>query len=408
MTSQGTDSRRITFVIPSLTSGGAERVMVTMLNHWAAKGGPGTLLTIYDRDPDFYTLHPAVTHTSLAIAKDSPGPASAVWNNVSRNRALLRAIVTSRPDVVISFLSTTNVATILATFGTGIPVVVEEHTDPARLTLSRAWSKLRDVTYPHADRVVVLSDTAQSYFSRRIRSRCVIIPNPIVIEPPREIVTKTEGRKKLIAVGRLGPEKGFDLLLDTFARVAERNPSWDLVIWGEGAERTNLEAQRRRLGLKDRVSLPGLTRTPHDEMRQADLFVMSSRREGFPMALGEAMACGLPVISTDCPSGPRQLIRPGIDGLLVDSEDTTALAGALDELMINEPLRTSLALRAPEILDRFGLDRVMLIWEQLLDDVVMERRARRIGGIRTFGSVPAAVEQRAGRYDETPLTARER
>ena len=174
-------------------------------------------------------------------------------------------------------------------------------------------------------------------------------------------------------MGRLHPQKGFDLLLEAFERIQAKHPQWHLTILGEGPMREELELLRAKLGLTHRVSFPGSVQDVNDRLRQADLFVMSSRFEGFPMALCEAMACGLPVIATDCLSGPRDIIRDGIDGVLVPVADVNALAAGLDHLINNPLKRQQLALAAPQVLERFGLDRVMGIWSETIDRVIEQR-----------------------------------
>src|SRR4051794_30514396 len=149
--------KRITLVIPSLTSGGAERVMTTLANAWAAQGRSVRLLSFdHGQEPPFYPLDRRIDHRMLGLAKPSTGAVQAMRNNASRITSLRRAIVASEPEIVLSFLDTTNVTTLLATRGTRIPVVVEEHTDPAQKQLGGGWQRLRAALYPRADRVVVL------------------------------------------------------------------------------------------------------------------------------------------------------------------------------------------------------------------------------------------------------------
>jgi glycosyltransferase involved in cell wall biosynthesis len=219
-----------------------------------------------------------------------------------------------------------------------------------------------------ADRVVVQTEAALRYFPARVRRRGVVIPNPV--QPPPGFPAQPGPPAPLVlAMGRLERQKGFDLLIEAFARVAPDHPAWQLEIWGQGEMRASLEAQRDGLGLGARVRLPGLTRSPGAEMARAGLFVLSSRYEGFPNVLCEAMACGLPAISADCPSGPGEIIRDGQNGLLVRPDDVGALATAMGRLMSDAPERARLAGQAPDVLDRFGIAKVMSIWEALLHDL---------------------------------------
>ena len=138
--------------------------------------------------------------------------------------------------------------------------------------------------------------------------------------------------------------------------------------------RTELEALRAQLKLTNHVHFPGLVSNVRDYLDPADLFVMPSRFEGFPMALCEAMACGLPVLAADCLSGPRDIIEDGVDGVLVTTENIDALTAGLDALMSNPAKRQQLARHAPEILDRFGVEQVMSLWQEAIDRVIARRR----------------------------------
>jgi GalNAc-alpha-(1->4)-GalNAc-alpha-(1->3)-diNAcBac-PP-undecaprenol alpha-1,4-N-acetyl-D-galactosaminyltransferase len=362
-------ARRITFVISSLTSGGAERVMSTMANAWAEAGNAVTIITLTARSVEpFYPLDPAVSRIGLGRARPSPTPAHAALGNVTRVKALRTAIRSSRPDVIISFLDTTNVLTLLATRGIKVPVVVAEHTDPGLKHLHPAWSRLRAWTYPWAARLVVLSESSKAFFPDKIRRNTVIIPNPVAIDPPHGPVEKPM-RPLVAAMGRFGPEKGFDMLIDAFAMIAPQLPDWDLVIWGEGDLRPELTAHRDRLGLTERIHFPGRTTAPHDELRKAEIFVLSSRREGFPMVLAEAMACGLPGVAFNISSGIPDILRDHHDGLLVPSGDTRALAKSLASLMTDDRRRADMARNAPDVLERYGVATVMSVWNQLIEDV---------------------------------------
>ncbi|MDT7540222.1 MAG: hypothetical protein QOE33_126 [Acidobacteriota bacterium] len=382
---------RITLVIATLGGGGAERVAIIMANYWAAKGREVTILTTsFGSKSSCYDLHPQVTHLDLgssqfnSLPMDSQfvAPLIGMINDCSQAERdvlipqathilkLRGAILSTSPEVVISYMDSTNICVLSATRGSGLPVIATEHSDPHYNFIGEGPELLRRRLYPQANYVTVLTEEAFGYFSWFAGIQARIIPNPLT--PPAfsnsDEVPGPENGKILVAMGRLSHEKGFDLLLSAFSQVAQRHTDWMLEILGEGPLRPYLESCVQEFGLAGRVRMPGFTRRPFDALRRADLFALSSSCEGFSNVLMEAMACGLAVVSFDCPSGPRHIIRDGIDGMLVPPGDEQAMAAAFDRLMEDDAERGRLAAKAPEVAERFGAEKVMGMWEELISD----------------------------------------
>lgn len=365
---------KVTLVIYSMELGGAQRVMSIVANYWATQGWDVTLITLVDRSqPSFYHLEPQIKLKQLGIIGDSPNLFTFVQTAWQRIKMLRVAIVESEPDVVISFLNTGNVLTLIACWNLNIPIIVSEHSYPAFEDANKFWQLLMKLTYRHADLVTVLTENALPFYPAEQGYRSIVMPNPVII-PTAEVVTEQLLPKPtLIALGRLHPVKGFDLLLQAFHRLQDRYSDWNLTILGEGPSRAELEELRSQLNLTDRVHLPGQVQNVNAYLRQSDIFVLSSRFEGFPMALCEAMACGLPVIATDCLSGPRDIITDRVDGILVPMEDLDALTDGLAVLMSDPMQRQQLAQAAPQVLDRFGLEQVMKMWNDAIDRAIKHR-----------------------------------
>jgi glycosyltransferase involved in cell wall biosynthesis len=295
---------------------------------------------------------------------------------VRRALRLRRELRRLEPDLVISFLDTTNVLTLFASLGLDIPVIVSERVDPRHHPIGLSWSILRSLLYRYAAAVVVQSYALRDWASRLVgRKATHIIPNPISLEldaSVKETSCENSGHM-VVAMGRLAPQKAFDVLLKAFARCATKHARWSLVILGEGNERRNLEALAADLGIMDRTKLAGNVRDPASILMRADLFVCPSRYEGFPNALLEAMACGLAVIATDCPSGPREIVHDGVNGVLVGVDDVDALTAAMDRLMTNPGERQRLGKQAVNVLERFSIDRTMSRWDELIKHVYTTR-----------------------------------
>lgn len=337
-----------------------------------------TVVSLNGTTGDSFKLAEGVHHAALNIARNSRSVIHGLWNNLKRIPALRKAIRATRPDIVISNMSQTNALTTIALANSGYPLVLVEHSDPVRNTRHPAWQLLRRATYPRVATLVSVSQSINDYFVWLSESKRTVIPNPASpIESGADqtpLAGKERNEQRIVAMGRLIPVKGFDRLVSAFAKLAHKHPDWRLVILGEGELRSDLEEQIANLGLKRRVELRGLVDNPTAILRNAEFFVMSSRSEGFPYALLEAMSCGLPAIAMDCSSGPREIIRDGIDGILVPDGDVDALAQAMDQLMNDAGKRQRLAARAPDVLDRFSCDKVIAQWEALFQKLVKDRQ----------------------------------
>ena len=365
---------RVLLFIHSLHGGGAERVAADLSAHWAAEGSDVMVVTQASADGDVYALHPKVRREVLHTAGEGGG-LRGILSNLQRVRALRRVIKSFRPDIVLGMMTTASVLSVLACAGLNCRVVATEHTHPPSQTLSGFWQRLRRLTYPRAARVVALTRGTADWLEQHVPgSRLAVIPNPVHFPLPRAEPllppAPQQGRKRLLAVGRLHGDKGFDLLIQAFARLAPSHPDWDLVILGEGSERQMLETQVREAGLDSRVSMPGRAGNVGDWYDSADLYVLTSRFEGLSNTLLESMASGLAAVSFDCDTGPREIVREGVDGMLVrPNGDVPALCKALDAVMGDDNGRARMAQAATEVRDRFSAARVLRKWQELFDGV---------------------------------------
>jgi glycosyltransferase involved in cell wall biosynthesis len=345
-------------------------VCVTLCNHWAERGWDVTLATFDDgSQPPFFRPSPRVRHVTLGLQRRSTGLFHSVANNVRRIAILRKFIREESPGRILSFIDATNVLAVIAAAGTGIPVVVAERVDPAYHPIPRAWKILRRFVYGRASAIAVQTRSIAAYFPASWRKRIAVIPNPVPdVASNDPAPPKPAGsRRTIVGMGRLERQKGFDLLIRAFASVADARPEWDLSILGEGNERAMLETLVRDAGLSRRIALPGREPDAWRALRAADLFVLSSRYEGFPNALCEAMACGLPVIAFDCPSGPADIVHDGVDGRLVPAEDVVALAAAIKDLTGDEDKRRAFGACATGVAARFSVARVAGMWERVLE-----------------------------------------
>lgn len=328
--------RPIAIFIPALNVGGAQRVVVNLVN---------ALVDLVERP----------VHLILVRAEgeflDDVRPEVCI-RDLNRKRTLAAIVAlgsylrAERPAVLMARMNYVNIAAGVAWIIAGRPCrLVLSEADvvraPAGALLHRWWEasvlKAMRVIYPRADCIVANSQaTAQSMARHEITSHrsTIVIPNPVLgsaVERSKDTSSPFYGfrfeRKVICAIGRLAEQKGFDCLLDAFSRLHEENT--ELVILGEGPLRGRLQEQARELDIVDRVHLPGFVSDPMHVLRRSALFVLSSRWEGFGNVLVEALATGVPVVSTDCPGAPRELLRDGELGHLVPVDEPDSLAKAI-------------------------------------------------------------------------------
>ncbi len=363
---------KIIFLVSSMSSGGAERVASTLVNAWTNQGNQVVLMpTFSGRGECFYELSPDVRLIYLADLVSNQD--RAIKNQINRLRALRKFIANEQPDVIISFLSNVNVAAIITSLGFSIPLIICERTDPFITRQPRLLQIACRFTYPFARMLMVQTQAVASKYTASGWSlnQLKVIPNPIS-EQLRNIqhITNITTSKRILSIGRLNKGKQFDVLIRVFAKLAQHHTDWTLRIIGDGELKDTLQRQITALGLDEKIELFGRSTTIGEELAKADIFAMTSSYEGFPNVLLEAMTIGLPCVSFDCPSGPREISLDGTIALLIPLNDEENLELALNKLMLDENLRQTLgSLGRTSVIERFSLDKILGQWDLLFEEL---------------------------------------
>lgn len=359
---------RIGLVISSLRVGGAERVASILATIWSEQRIEVTLLTAYPQETDFYRAPETVRRLTWGYIRETKSQSRRIAGHVRCLARLRRAIRKARPDILVSFGDTTNLMTLMSRAGLRVPVIISERTDPRLAPCSWLTRRFRPWLYRFASSIVVQSQAVRKWAQCAVPGGAVrVIPNPLL--PAAPPCGKSRLRR-VVGVGRLVPEKGFELLIRAFARCIANYPEWKLAIFGDGPERLALQSLVARLGIAGSVQFGGLVRETEAELAASEIFALSSRFEGFPNVLLEAMSCGTPVVSFDCPSGPSEIIRDGFDGLIVPPGDVNLLSAALARLMSDSALRTELGSNARRTVERYSAEKISAMWSDLFAEII--------------------------------------
>jgi len=354
-------------------AGGVERMIVLLMNAMCSRGHSVSLLT-WDRNgaETFYSLDSRVDWHKLDMG-DAMHKAS--WSMRIKRMLKIRNIVrTESPDVIIAFQHGPFITVALAILGLGIPVVAAVRNSPARFDYTSSGKRRNLIyqTYRLASRITVQMDSYRSYYPEYLRKKIVHISNPVVEfeNKARPGKNNIDARNILLNLGRLSYQKNQTVLLRAFAQIAAHFPQWKLRLVGDGEDYEKLSNLTNDLAIEKQVEFAGAINDISAEYSRANIFCFPSLWEGFPNALSEAMAHGLPVIGYNACEGTNELIQDGVNGILVEGGfSETKLADAMKILMQNEEKREIFGRNAQLITKKYSPELIFNQWELLLEEI---------------------------------------
>lgn len=346
--------KRVAFIIGSMGRGGAERVISILANSYIKKGWKVDIIMLLENRVE-YGLSDKINVIDFSTGK------SKVKSIASWYRNLRKYAKDYEPNVMVAFSAMMYFTTIFSTFGLDTPLIVSERSDPYSDGRSGFINILANWLYPKARVVVLQTERAKSYFRDKVKANSVIIPNPIEVK----VQASKKPKKKIVNVGRLVEAKNQELLINSFYRVNREFPEYTLHIYGDGVLFDDLKKQIKKLGINDFVLLEGNVSKIHEAIYDAEFFVLSSNYEGLSNALLEAMAMGLPCISTDV-AGSDEYINDGVSGYLVPVGNEDLLYNAMKNMINNESLRKEMSLNARKILNKCSIKNVIQYWDEFI------------------------------------------
>ncbi len=350
---------KITFIISSLSSGGAERVLSNLANALSKKHN--IKIITFSSEDSFYDLSQNIEHIKLNLMEESKNIFISLYNTLKRIKTLKQTLKSINADINISFVLHTNLLATIASRLNKQKIIISERTvydfyDSIVLNI------LKKIIYPKAAFLITqtLNDKKNYTFMKNVK----VIYNPLGLVP-----RKYKKEKIILAVGRLDRNKGFHDLLKAFSKV--KADEWKLCIVGDGIEKESLLSLKKELNLKD-VEFIGNRKDIFEWYAKSSIFVLSSKKEGFPNVLLEAMGSGCACVSFDCPNGPAEIIQNGKNGILVENQNIEKLIQAIQKLIDDNQLREQCSNEAIKVIKTYHINKIAHQWEELIQRVITD------------------------------------
>ena len=360
---------KILFCIDTMTSGGAERVIANLANYLSKLNHEVTILTLLDRECA-YKLDSSVKYHSLKIREGKKKIFDKIKSIFENKKKYLKYLENNKQDIIISFLPRASYYSAMVAKKSKTKLIISERNDPSSIYNSifkRVWTKFM---YKKADGFVFQTKMASEFFNKDIVNRSVIIPNPV---NDSFFIDYYKGNRKkiIVSIGRLSSQKNQLLLINAFKKVSDNHSDYKLIIYGEGPLRNELENRIKELNLSDKVFLPGISKNILEDIYDASMFVLPSNYEGMPNALMEALALGIPSISTDCScGGPRELIINNKDGLLIPVNDKESLIEAMENLINNPDKCLKFSKASNKKMKKYNVEEINKKWLAIINKVL--------------------------------------
>ena len=366
--------KRYMLLITGMVMGGAERVMATIANELVERGNEVTLVTMKEAK-SAYRLDDRVKFVGAKGVLDKQSgikrKIQLLISGIRGTSFYVKQLKENNPDIVLSFLTNTNLMAIIVNklFERKIPVVISERCDPQ--SRGRIITKVCNWIYPKSSCIICQSNKVLDYFKDiSLRAELVVIPNPINDEAITNKVANRR-RKVIVGVGRLNKQKNFDLLINSFNLIKHEFPEYNIEIYGQGPEKQHLLDLIKSLGLNERITLMGTRDKVMETIYDSSLYVMSSNFEGFPNALIEAMASGLPVICTDFPTGTaNEIIENGKNGYIVPVGDEEKMSIAMRKILNSNKLQQEMSFENKKIKETLDKKLIVDKWVNVLNQYI--------------------------------------